>query len=114
MNCFIEGLRPRRVHHPRGEPLRRDGGDRVPERAAGAARVEAVHARAAAGAKARAEAVQAVQGGAQQRAHVHLPPQAQGHPTRADLQAAGLPGRITAPNGEQETVKSNGNLTVYT
>ena len=35
------GVRPRRVHHPRGEPLRRDGGDRLPERAAGAARGQA-------------------------------------------------------------------------
>ena len=100
MNEFFSGVRPRRVHHPRREPVRRDGGDRLPERAAGAARGEAVHARAAAGAQARAEAVQAVQGGAEQRAHVHLPPAAEGHPAGADVQAARLPLGIAASDGE--------------
>lgn len=61
---------------------------------------EAVPAWAAARAQARAEAVQAVQGGAQQRAHVHLPPAPEGHPAGTDLQAPRLPLGIAAPHGE--------------
>ena len=41
---LISGVRPRRVHHPRGELVRRDRGDRLPQRAAGAARGQALPA----------------------------------------------------------------------